>query len=222
MNLLGAFGMTVAGAMAADFLWFELGRRKGIRILQLLCKISLAPDSCVRRTEGIYAKQGARSLIVAKFLPGLSTVAPPLAGIFHMRPRRFLLYDALGASLWAGSVLGLGYVFSNQIESIAKYAERLGTGAAVLFGGAFAAYIVWKFIARRRFLKELRIARISPAELKRKMDSGEEITIVDLRHALDFEADPETIPGAFRMDADELQEKNERLPRDREVILYCT
>src|SRR5205085_1615211 len=86
----------ILAAVAADSIWYQLGRRKGIKILQLLCEISLEPDSCVRRTEGVFSKQGARSLLLAKFLPGLSTVAPPLAGIFHMRPRRFLFFDALG------------------------------------------------------------------------------------------------------------------------------
>jgi membrane protein DedA with SNARE-associated domain len=212
----------VFAAVAADSIWYQLGRRKGIKILQLLCRISLEPDSCVRRTEGIFSKQGARSLLLAKFLPGLSTVAPPLAGIFHMRPRRFLLFDAAGALLWAGAFLGLGYAFSGQIERVAEHLAALGGWLLVLLVGALAAYIAYKFIARQRFLRELRISRITVDELKEKIDSGEDLVIVDLRHSMDFEAAPEMIPGAFRMDAKELQEKNDRLPRDREVILYCT
>src|SRR2546422_3680747 len=113
--------MALLGALIADFLWYELGRRKGIRILEFLCRISLEPDSCVRRTEGVFAKHGARSLLLAKFLPGLSTVAPPLAGIFHMRSWRFLLFDALGSLLCAGTFLGLGYLFSGQIERVAAH-----------------------------------------------------------------------------------------------------
>lgn len=222
LSFLASLFYTVLAAVAADSIWYELGRRKGIRILQLLCKISLEPDSCVRRTEGVFAKQGARSLLLAKFLPGLSTVAPPLAGIFHMRARRFLLFDALGAVFWAATFLGLGYLFSGQIERVAEHLASLGGWLLVLVVGALAAYIAYKFIARQRFLRELRISRITVDELKGKIDSGEELVIVDLRHSMDFEADPETIPGAFRMDAKELQEKNDRLPRDREVILYCT
>jgi membrane protein DedA with SNARE-associated domain len=209
-------------ALSADSFWYMLGRRKGIRILQILCKISLEPDSCVRRTEGIFSKQGARSLLLAKFIPGLGTVAPPLAGIFHMRARKFLLYDGLGAVIWGGSILGTGYIFSEQIEHIAERAAKLGGGLAVLIIGILAAYLAWKFVARQKFLRELRIARITPEELKLEIDSGVELVIVDLRHSMDFEADPETIPGAFRMDAAELEVRNDRLPRDREVILYCT
>jgi uncharacterized membrane protein YdjX (TVP38/TMEM64 family) len=176
----------------------------------------------VRRTEGIFAKQGARSLLVAKFLPGLGLVTLPLAGIFHMRLRRFLLYDALGSLLWAGAFLGLGYAFSDQIERVAARLAALGGWLLVLIAGALAAYVAYKFVGRQRFLRELRIARITVEELKEKLDAGEEVTIVDLRHSLDFEAEPETIPGAMHIDAKELQEKNDQLPRGREVILYCT
>jgi membrane protein DedA with SNARE-associated domain len=222
MSFFASLFCAVLAALAADMLWYQLGRRRGIKVLQLLCKISLEPDSCVRRTEGVFAKQGARSLLLAKFLPGLGTVAPPLAGIFHMRARRFLLFDGLGSMLWAGTFLGLGYIFSGQIERIAEHLASLGGWLLVLIVAALASYISYKFIARQRFLRELRIARITVDELKEKIDAGEELVIVDLRHSMDFEADPETIPGAFRMDAKELEEKNDRLPRDREVILYCT
>ncbi|MGH9866389.1 MAG: rhodanese-like domain-containing protein, partial [Candidatus Acidiferrales bacterium] len=119
-------------------------------------------------------------------------------------------------------ILGIGFAFSGQIEHVAERLASLGSGLVVLVVSALAGYIAWKFIARQRFLRELRIARISVEELKQKIDSGEELVIVDLRHSLDFEAEPETIPGAFRMDSKELEEKNDTLPRDREVILYCT
>jgi membrane protein DedA with SNARE-associated domain len=222
LSFFASLFFCVLAALAADTIWFQLGRLRGIRILQLLCKISLEPDSCVRRTEGVFSKQGARSLLFAKFLPGLGTVAPPLAGIFHMRRRRFLLFDSLGALLWAGGYLSLGYVFSGEIERIAERASALGGNLLILLIASFAAYIAYKYIARRNFLRELRIARITVDELKKKIDAGEELVIVDLRHSMDFEADPETIPGAFRMDAKELEEKSDPLPRDREVILYCT
>jgi membrane protein DedA with SNARE-associated domain len=222
LNLFASLFIVAFAAVTADSIWYQLGRRKGIRILQFLCKISIQPDSCVRRTEGIFAKQGARSLIFAKFLPGLGAVAPPLAGIFHMRARRFLLFDALGSLLWAGTFLGLGYVFSGEIERIAERAASLGGWLVVILLAIFASYLTYKFVGRRRFMRELRIARISVEELKQMIDAGEELAIVDLRHSVEFEAEPETIPGAFRVDAKELEEHNDRLPRDREVVLYCT
>jgi hypothetical protein len=139
-----------------------------------------------------------------------------------MRPERFFFFDAMGSLLWAGTFLGLGYIFSGQIERVGEYLASLGGWLLVLLLGVLAAYLTNKFVARQRFLRELRISRITVDELKKKIDSGEELVIVDLRHSMEFEADPETIPGAFRMDAKELEEKNDRLPRDREVILYCT
>lgn len=222
LNFFASLFWAGLGAVAADTIWFQLGRHKGIKILQLLCRISLEPDSCVRRTENIFSKQGARSLLVAKFLPGLGIVTPPLAGIFHMKLRRFLLFDALGSLFWAGAYVGLGYVFSGQIERVAARLASLGGWLLVLVVAALAAYIAYKFVARQRFLRELRIARITVDELKEKIDAGEDVVIIDLRHSVDFEAEPETIPGAMHLDAKELEEKNDRLPRDREVVLYCT
>ena len=222
LNFFACLAVSVFASVCADSIWYEMGRLRGIKVLQLLCKISLEPDSCVRKTEGLFSTQGARSLLVAKFFPGFSTVAPPLAGVFHMRLGSFLLYDTGGSAIWAGSFLLLGYGFSGQIEFIAERAARLGSGLLVLIVAAMAGYIVYKYIGRKRFLHQLRISRITVEELKGKMDAGENVMVVDLRHHLEFDADPETIPGAFRIDAKELQEKTDRLPRDREVILYCT
>ncbi len=222
MNLLAALVLAISAALLSDSIWFQLGRRKGVKILQFLCRISLEPDSCVRRTEGVFEKHGAKSLLIAKFVPGLNTAAPPLAGVFQMSRTRFLLFDALGAAIWVGAFLGLGYVFANEIERVAGPALRLGGGLLAIVTAAFGGYIAWKFLKRRKFIRELRIARISPEELKRKLDAGENLVIVDLRHSLDFEAAPETIPGAVHMDASELDDHAELLPRDRDVILYCT
>lgn len=222
LNIFACLLFAVLGALTSDSVWFQLGRHKGIKILQLLCRISLEPDSCVRRTEGIFSKQGARSLLIAKFLPGLGLVTPPLAGIFRMRFGRFLLFDGIGSTVWAGAFLSLGYVFAGQIERVAARMASLGGWLLVLVIGALAFYIIFKFVARQRFLRELRIARITVDELKVKLDAGEQITIVDLRHSLDFEAEPEVIPGALHMEAKELEEKTDRLPRGGEVVLYCT
>src|SRR5260370_7726718 len=191
--------LSVSASLTADAMWYLLGRVKGIKILQLLCKISLERDSCVRRTEGVFSKQGARSLLVAKFIPGLGTVAPPLAGIFHMRPTRFLLFDACGVLLWAGTYLGAGFVFSGEIERVAEHAAHLGGGFFVLLFGALALYIGYKFIARQRFLRELRIARISGDELKQNLDAADTLLTSHLRPSSPFDAIPATIPRAFRL-----------------------
>jgi len=222
MNFAAALLLCSFATVLADTGWYQLGRRKGIRVVRWLCRISLEPDSCVRRTEGLFEKQGAKSLLFAKFIPGLNAVAMPLAGIFQMRLRKFLLFDVLGVLLWLGTYMGLGYLFSGQIELIAHHAAALGSWLVVVLLSALTSYIAYKFLARKKFLRDLRISRISVDELKRKLDAGENLSIVDLRHSLDFEADPETIPGAVHLDSKDLAEMNGLLPLDREVILYCT
>jgi len=221
MNLGLAIAFAVCAAVASDSMWYELGRRKGVRVLQLLCRISLEPDSCVRRTQVRFGKSGARVLLIAKFIPGLNAMSSPLAGIIRMGMRRFILYDALGALIWSGTFMTAGYLFSGQLERVAARAAYLGEWVLVLVLAAFAGYIGWKYYNRHRFLRKLRIARITPEELKGKIDAGEDVIIVDLRHALDFDAQPDTIPGALHMDAAELEEAHEVIPRDREIILFC-
>jgi membrane protein DedA with SNARE-associated domain len=222
LSLPLALALAVVAALAGDLIWYEIGRRKGGRVLNFLCRISLEPDSCVRNTEAVFARHGARSLLVAKFLPGLGTAAPPLAGIFRMRLPRFLLFDGLGAVLWAGAFVVLGYLFSGHLERMATTAGRLGAWVLVLLVGALGAYVLGKYIRRRRFIRKLRVARITPEELREKQEAGEAIVVVDLRHSLDFEAEPQVIPGAVRMDTEELADRHHEIPRDREVVLYCT
>jgi membrane protein DedA with SNARE-associated domain len=204
--------LAVLASLISDFFWYQIGRYKGEAVLSLLCRISLNPD--------LFYHYGARSLLLAKFVPGLSTVAPPLAGAFRMNWIRFLFYDGLGAFFWAGSFLGLGYLFSNQIEEVAGYAARLGTSLAGLVSGSLAAYILWKYEQRQRFLRRLRIARVTPEELKQKLDAGEEVMVLDVRHPFEFAADPRTIPGAFYLPLEDLDKEHSRIPRDRDVFIY--
>ena len=222
LSLTTAMVVAIGAAMLSDSLWYQLGRRRGVRVLQMLCRISLEPDSCVRRAENLYGKHGASSLLLAKFVPGLNTASPPLAGIFRMRLERFLFFDALGIILWVGAYVGLGYAFSDQLERVAARALALGAGLIALLLAAFGGFLVWKYVKRQRFLRELRVARITPDELKQMLDAGEDTVIVDLRHALDFEADPEMIPGAVRIKAEDLEQMNQHVPPNREVVLYCT
>ena len=221
MNLAVAVSLSVIACFTGDLVWYELGRHRGRQALNLLCRISLEPDSCVRRTEDFFSRHGLRALVMAKFIPGLSTITPALAGLFGVTGKRFLLYNGLGALLWTVAFVGPGYLFSNQLEAIAARAASLGSLLGVILGAGLAAYIVYKFVHRQRLLRELRIARISAGELKRLMDDGQEVLVVDLRGALDHEADPFTIPGALRMTAEELEHRHHEIPRHREVILFC-
>jgi membrane protein DedA with SNARE-associated domain len=222
---LGLAGITIfpiAASLLADSIWYEIGRFKGSSVLNLLCRISLEPDSCVRNTENLFARQGSNALVVAKYVPGLSTVAPPLAGMFGMRVASFLLYDGAGALAYIGGFVGLGYVFSHQLERVAEIALNLGTGLVVLLVASLVLYIAWKYLQRRRFLRKLRISRITPEELKRKIDAGEDVVVVDLRHSMDFASNPTTIPGAVFLPSEDFEKRYKEIPRDRELILFCT
>jgi len=221
MNLPAAVLVAMAGAMTSDGIWYTLGRLRGIRVLKLLCRISLEPDSCVRNTQGVFARYGARSLMAAKFVPGLGAAAPPLAGVVRMPLHRFILFDAMGAAIWACTYLGLGYVFSDQIEAVAMEGGRAGATFLALVAFACAAFMIWKFVRRQRFLRSLRLDRITPEELRTMMDHGEQVVVVDLRHPLSIQADPELIPGARWIDPETISAHAGELPRDRDIILYC-
>jgi len=219
MNLTFALALALIAVILADLFWYSLGRYRGGRILKLLCRISLEPDSCVRRTENLFVRHGVHSLLVAKFVPGLNTAAPSLAGIFRMPVRRFMIFDFLGALLWVVSVTSLGLIFSDQLEQIAL---RWSGWLVAVLAGSLAAYVLGKFIQRRRFIRRLRIARITPKELMDKLRAGETISIVDLRQPMDIEAFPQMIPGALRIAMEEIEERHAEIPRDRDVVLYCS
>ncbi|HEY1232565.1 MAG TPA: VTT domain-containing protein [Candidatus Binatia bacterium] len=219
MNLTFAVALAFIAVILADLFWYSLGRYRGARILKLLCRISLEPDSCVRRTENLFVRRGVHSLLVAKFVPGLNTAAPSLAGVFRMPVRRFMIFDSLGALFWVVTVTGLGLILSDQLEEIAR---RWGGWLVAVLVGSLAAYVLWKFIQRQRFLRRLRIARITPKELMDKLTAGENISIVDLRQPIDIEAFPQMIPGALRIAMEDIEERHREIPRDRDVVLYCS
>lgn len=220
LNLAVAFFLAVLACLLSDNLWYQVGRRKGRSVLPYLCRISLNPDSCLRRTQNIFARYGAKALLVVKFFPGVNPIAAPLSGILQMRPYRFVLFDSLGAFIWIGLFMGLGYLLSNQIEEWTAYASRIGVFLWVVLIGLIG-YIAWKVAQRHRFLNRLRMARITPEELKQKIDAAEDLLIIDVRSPLEFEADPQMIPGALYLPLEELLKNPPVFPLAREAILYC-
>jgi membrane protein DedA with SNARE-associated domain/rhodanese-related sulfurtransferase len=214
-------GLSVAACLLGDMVWFELGRHRGRQALSLLCRISLEPDACVRRTENLFVIHGIRALILAKFIPGLSTLAPALAGLFKISLARFFLFNGAGSFLWSFSFLLLGYLFTNQIGYMAEQAVRFGTTAGTVLAVSLGGYLLYKYLHRQKLLRELRVARITPTELKQLMDDGHQSVVVDLRGTLDHIADPYTIPGALLIAAEELEARHHDIPRDRDVILFC-
>jgi len=215
-------GAAVLACLIADSTWYRLGQRRGYSILKLLCRISLEPDSCVRRTQDRFARRGESAIVVAKFIPGLGTAAAPLAGLLRLRLSRFLAWDVLGSLLWVGSYTLAGYLFSPQLDRVGAYAARLGAGLVILLVAGLSSYLGWKYRQRRRFLKGLRIARISPEDLYEKMQAGESVFVVDLRGSVAFAAEPERVLRAIRMLPEEIEARHQEIPRDRDVVLYCT
>jgi membrane protein DedA with SNARE-associated domain len=217
-----ALGTALAGSLPPDIIWYELGRRRGNRVLVLLCRISLEPDSCVRRTENLFLQRGKNALLIAKFFPGLSTVAPPLAGMVGIPRAQFLALDIAAAILWAGAWMGLGYLFSDALEMVAMRAARLGNSIGLLAAAALVGYILYKLVQRQRFLRSLRVARITPEELERRLRSVDAPAVIDTRTILDVEALPQMIPGALWIPAEEITRRAAELPRGRELVLYCS
>ncbi len=206
--------------LIADNIWFELGRRRGAGVLRFICRIALEPDSCVRHTENIFVRYGMASLLVAKFIPGLNAVASPLAGSSGAGRAKFLLFDGLGSLIWMSSYVAAGYIFSNQLEIAAQYAARMGRGLIVIVLGAAAAWLIWKFLQRRRLMRKLSVSRITAGELRQKLDSGEDVLIVDVRSRLTGITSP--IPGAIHIPAEDLPSRHSEIPRDRDIVLFCT
>jgi membrane protein DedA with SNARE-associated domain len=220
LNLLLVLIYGLAACLIADNVWFQLGRRYSAKALQFICKMSLEPDSCVRRTENVFVKYGLRSLLLSKFIPGLNVVAAPLAGGSGANFARFLLFDSLGALIWIASYLFAGYIFSDQLELAVGYAIRMGSGFAIITICTFAAWIAWKLLQRRRFLKSVNVTRISAEELNAMLSAGLEVTLVDVRS--NITPDVDLIPGMLRIPTEDLPTRHEEIPRDREIILFCT
>ena len=214
--------IAATGSLVSDTFWYFFGKSKGAVVLSWLCKIALEPDSCVRRTESTFTKLGYRTLLVCKFVPGLNTAAPALAATAGIRLLPFLLFDWFGALLWASAFAGLGLAFSRQLDRIADDVERFGSWSVLLIVAAIVGYIGYKFYQRHRFLKDVAGARIKPQELKAKLDAGEPVTIIDLRHPLDLLPDPRTLPGAVWISPEELEKRHGDITRDGEIILFCT
>jgi membrane protein DedA with SNARE-associated domain len=222
LSLPGAVGLGVLGTLVADLIWYFIGRLGGSRVLGVLCRVSLEPDSCVRKTEDVFLRHGVRFLLFAKFIPGLGTVGPPLAGMVGVGVLRFALYSAMGAFFWAGAWMVLGYVAGQAVERVVTRAGQLGAAVAVTLGLVIVGYVVAKWIQRRRFLRSLRIARISPDELNGQLAAGDKPLIVNLRSAVDVKLTPYALPGAVRLATEDVERGRVELPRDRDVVLYCS
>jgi membrane protein DedA with SNARE-associated domain len=210
------------GCLIADSSWFFVGRRYGHQVLRILCKLSMEPTICVRKTQNSFGRRGNVTLMFAKFVPGLATLAPPVAGQNGMSYPLFLLFDGIGATLWLGALLTAGRLFGDGLKRDPSLLAWVGRFSGVLLVLAILGFFIGRLYRRRLVLRKLVAARLEPEELKRQLDAGEQVYIVDLRHPLELLPDPFTLPGALHVSPEALTERASEIPRDRDVVLYCT
>jgi membrane protein DedA with SNARE-associated domain/rhodanese-related sulfurtransferase len=216
------FAVAIAACLLADVAWYLAGRRFGNGVMKMLCRISLTPDYCVSETQARFERWGVNALVIAKFVPGLATIAPPLAGATRIGWPQFLVFNTLGASLWVGAGLGGGMLLGPQMEWLLTRLDDIGSVAIIIIVALLAAYIAFKWWERRRFFTMLRMARITVDELYRLIDAGLNPVIVDVRSPTARALEPRRIPGALHVPLHAVDHHVKDLPRDREIILYCT
>jgi membrane protein DedA with SNARE-associated domain/rhodanese-related sulfurtransferase len=213
--------------LIADTSWWWLGRHFGSRVLDILCRLSLDASTCVNRAQGSIARRGGVTLLFAKFVPGVSTIAAPIAGQAGMSLHEFLIYDMAGTLVWASAWLFAGRFFGDLAERSSKLFATLAHFAAALVLLMILTIVIYRYVQRRRFMAELRGLRLEPGQLldmieRARLDAAEPPFIIDLRHPLDVLTDPEVVPGALRIGPEELRLHRDEIPGDRDIVLYCT
>ena len=214
--------LAVTAATIADSTWYLAGRIYGARVMNFLCRISLTPDTCVGRAQGTFERWGAFGLVVAKFVPGLALMAPPLAGAVRMPYRRFVIFSALAAALWMGAALTAGALLREQIARLLPAAAGIGGAVALALGLLLAAYILYKWWERRRFYRALDMARIEVVELHERLGATLAPLVIDVRSPTARALELRRIPGALFLTVPEVTRHLQDLARDREIILYCS
>jgi membrane protein DedA with SNARE-associated domain/rhodanese-related sulfurtransferase len=221
ISMAAAVGVSIAANVLGDGAWFLAGRRHGYRVMKQLCRISLSPDSCVRQSESLITRWGGRSLIAAKFVPGVSVIAAPMAGALGMSTARFLAFEVVAALIWTIGFMALGMVFTDQIQQIFDIMASTGGLATAVLVLALAALLGVRYWQRRRFLRELEIPRIGVDELSALIEQGKEPVVIDVRSDASTQIDARRIPGAIAVALRDIQAKGAELTPEREIVLYC-
>ncbi len=212
----------LAGSQISDSAWFFLGRKYGRQVLAVLCKLSCEPAVCVRRTRLAFDRNPSATLLVAKFVPGLGTLASSIAAQSGLGFGFFLFFDTLGSLIWLGSLLVAGRIFGDVLGRDPRLLDWAGRFSGLLLASGVLGFISLRLLRRHMVVKDMFAGRLEPESLKRQLDAGEEVFIVDLRHPLELLPDPYTIPGAVHFSPESLAARSHEIPRDRDVVLYCT
>ena len=212
----------VGACLLSDSIWYVLGARYGGGMVRMVCKLSFESAACVRRTGDFFQRHGSRALLFAKFIPGLGAVAAPIAGQSKMPYVTFLAWDTTGALLWSLTATLIGRFFGDVLKRHPHALSSVGHSAGLIFVLLLVAFFCYRVYRQRAFLRQIRGAKIEPEELKAMLDAGEDVYIIDLRHPLDYLPDPRRLPGAVLFSPDTLVAEGDRVPRDRDIVLYCT
>ena len=213
---------TVVASLIGDTVWYYAGRRYGYRVLRTLCRVAIEPDSCVKQTETIFERWGAPSLMLAKYIPGFSTVAPPLSGAMRVGLPAFLAYSVVAAVLWAGLPIALGAVFHAEVELALEWIGSMGTGALAVVAAVVVFYIGVKTIERTLLIRFLRMVRVSVDELRELMRQETKPVVLDVRSAMARKLDPRRIPGAIWVDIAAPQAALAAMLQDQDLVVYCS
>ena len=222
LSLQWALATAVGASLLGDIPWFVAGRILGNRAIAALCRIAIEPDTCVKQTETIFERWGAPSLVFAKFIPGFSMVAPPIAGAMRLAVLPFFVFSAVGAAVWAGVALAAGMMFHAQVDWLINWLADMGTRAALVIGTGVVLYIAFRWIERWLLIRWLRMARISVHELRQQLQRTDKPVILDARSTTARKLDPRQIPGAIWVDIKMPQAALIAVPPDRDVVVYCS
>jgi membrane protein DedA with SNARE-associated domain/rhodanese-related sulfurtransferase len=213
--------MIIAGMVIGNAAWFAAGRRYGSGVLRLLCRVSISPDTCVARTEGTFGRWGWSALVIGRFLPGVTLVAPPLAGALGMKWSTFLILTVAGSALFGVVVVGAGMLLYEQIDFVLRQLVIFGWEAVGILGVLLVLYIGWRWW-RRRIALAIGVPRIDVQELRALIDAGEPIELIDVRGRNANQLDQRQIPGATVLHLDEIEAGRFVAERDRQILVYCS
>lgn len=212
----------VIASVPIDAFWFWLGRLRGVRVLHLICIISLEPDFCVRDTQSLFRRLGPMSVLIAKFVPGLQTLAPPMSGLTGMGIATFLTLDTIGTLIWAAFFGSIGFFFHAELEMMASRIAEAGVIAGIIIAVVVAGFFTWKLVNRHLFVRSLDMRRVTPEDVSKRMENGEDIRILDLRHDYDVNNIPHLLPGAHRLSMESIEQDHKKIPLDGDIVVYCS
>ncbi|HTD05044.1 DedA family protein/thiosulfate sulfurtransferase GlpE [Undibacterium sp.] len=221
-SIVALLFVTILASLIGDMVWYGIGRHYGLRVMRLLCRLSLSPDSCVRQTELRFERWGLSTLVIAKFVPGLSLIVAPMSGALRLSLASFVMFDTVGIGLWASAAIGAGLLFHPNIELLSAQLMEMGNTAVLVAAALLAAYLLLKWLKRRRFNSAMRMARIDVSELQTLIMDGQPPVIVDVRGASVRSIAAQTIPGAVAVALEDWQQLIPHLDTDREIVVYCS